>query len=104
MRSVPADYITAFPKLLEASLRPVGPGESLQITLSSENDPGLGARALSTTVLEDDTGIVTFYNVEEPGRYALELAYLYTGPEFPECDRVFKGPSNTVNVTFTVTQ
>jgi len=103
-RSVPANYIASFPKLLEASLETIGPGEDLHVTLPSENDPGLGARALATTALENDTGIVTFYNVEEPGEYALELVYRYVGPASSDCPSVFEGPSNTANVIFTVPQ
>jgi len=105
-RSVPANYIESFSKLLEISLEPIDPGEELSIMLSSENDPGLGARALTTTTLEKDTdtGIVTFYNVEEPGEYSLEISYEYLGPKSSDCRRVFGGPTNTANITFAVTQ
>jgi|SRR3989344_1350874 len=103
-RSVPADYLAPLPELLKVSLKPISPGEELLVVLSGENDPGLGARTLTTTALEDGTGIVTFYNVEKPGQYALELVYRYVGPDSSDCQSVFKGPSNAVNINFTVTE
>lgn len=102
-RSVPADYIEAFPMLLEISLGAVNPGEDVHLTLTSENDPGLGARVLSTTALEDGVGVMTFYNIEEVGNYEIELAYEYTGPASSDCSDVFRGPTNTASIAFTVT-
>jgi len=102
-RSVPAHYLEALPILLENGLEPLAVGETLEVTLVSENDPGIGARALSTTALEDDTGIVTFYDVAVPGEYAIDLAYAYPGPRSSSgCKSVFKGPSSAVRVSFTV--
>lgn len=102
-RSAPSDFLISFPKILEASLEPIGAGESVDVTISSSLDPGLGVQALRTTALEDGSGMVTFYNVETPGEYALEMVYEYPGPSRPDCATVFKGSTNIATATFTVT-
>lgn len=102
-RSTPAEFITSFPKILEASLEPIEAGETMDVKISSSFDPGLGVQALRTTALEDGSGTVTFYNVETPGDYALEMVYEYPGPSRPDCAAVFKGPTSVATATLRVT-
>lgn len=103
MRSTPVEFITSFSKILEASLKPIEAGESTDVKISSSFDPGLGAQAIRTTALEDGSGAGTFYNVETPGDYALEMVYEYPGPSRTDCANVFQGPTNTATASFRVT-
>ena len=101
-RSTPVYFITSFDKMLEASLILVNPGESLDITLSSELDDGLQKQALRTTSLDDGRGKAMFYDIEPPGDYQLKLVYEYPGPKSPNCAHVFGEETNSAVVTFTV--
>lgn len=103
-RTTNADYIEALPILLMTNLEPVASGKSLTLALESEHDPGLGSRALGTTVVDGNDGILTLYDVGQPGQYTIELAYHYAGLVSDECTAVFEGPSNTATITFTVTE
>ncbi|MDO8537135.1 MAG: hypothetical protein Q7R94_02730, partial [bacterium] len=101
-RSTPVYFITSFDKMLEVSLVPVKPGESLDIMLSSELDDGLQKQALRTTSLDDGRGIAMFYDIETPGDYQLKLVYEYPGPKSSNCAHVFGEETNIAVVTFTV--
>ena len=68
----------------------------------SSFDPGLGSQALSTTIPDDSSGIATFYNVEKPGTYALEMVYDYAGEPSSDCADILKTLSNTVAITFVI--
>ena len=99
-----AHYITSLTDIITSKLRPVAPGESVSIALTSSEDPGLGANALYTTKVRDTSGELTFYDVATPGTYELEVSYRYPGDSLPECERVFTGSTNSATVSFTVTQ
>ena len=103
-RSTPSFFIASLSEILKSRLTLVASGEALELTLTSSFDPGLGAWALDTTVPEDSSAMATFYNVGEPGQYALELVYEYTGVPSTDCADVFSGPTNPVPVTFAVSE
>lgn len=102
-RSAPSYFIAPLPEMLKASLTPINPGESLDIMLQSMVDEGLGGQALQTTASDDGRGIATFYDVQKPGNYTLEVIYEYPGSKSPDCPSVFKGGTNTASASFTVT-
>ena len=78
-RSATSYFITSFSEILKSNLTPVAAGDTMELSLMSSFDPGLGSQALSTTIPDDSSGIATFYNVEKPGTYALEMVYDYAG-------------------------
>ncbi len=102
-RSAPAYFLAAFPDMMAASLLPLKPGEDLDLTLTSAKDEGLGKQALRTTAPDDSRGKATFYDVETPGTYELKVAYDYPGRASATCSNVFKGATDTVTLSFTVT-
>lgn len=102
-RSAPSYFIESLPDMLAASLVPLGPGESLDISLTSDVDGGLGTHALRTTALDNGRGITTFYDVGTPGTYAIDAFYEYTGEASSACPNVFRGRTPNTRVTFTVT-
>ncbi len=102
-RSAASYFITSFPKMLEASLTTLPPGENLNTEIASSVDRGLGGQALKTTALDNDRGKATFYDVERPGDYEVELVYEYPGPSSSDCPDVFEGKTSPATATFTVT-
>lgn len=102
-RSAPSYFIASLTEILKASLVSINPGESLDITLRSEVDEGLGKWALKTTAPDNGRGTATFYDVETPGNYELEVMYEYSGGRSPECPSVFEGRTNIASAIFTVT-
>lgn len=103
-RLAPSSFLTSFSEILKSRLVAVASGESMELELKSSLDPGLGAMAFDTTIPEDTSGMATFYNVEKPGQYALELMYEYTGSPSTDCANVFLGPTNSMSITFTVSE
>lgn len=103
MRSAPSYFITSLSEILKSNLVEISPGESLDITFASQADAGLGKQALKTTALDDGRGLSTFYDVETPGDYAVELVYEYAGPESSDCSLIFSGATNSATVNFKVT-
>jgi hypothetical protein len=90
--------------LLKQSLKPLAANESLPLLLTSESDSELGGEALGSIRLgQDGFDQVTFYSVHEPGRYELSLVYeipVLTGL----ASETFKGKTNEVTLSFTVTR
>lgn len=103
-RTAPSYFIISLSEMIKSKLRQLAPGESMEIVLSSSDDPGLGAQALYTTALDNTSGLATFYNIEPLGTYQIEMAYEYPGEPSADCSDVFKGAINTAIVSFTVTQ
>lgn len=101
-RSAPSYFITSFSEILKSNLTPVATGETMELSLTSSFDPGLGSQALSTTMPDGTSGIATFYNIEKPGTYALEMVYDYVGEPSSDCADILKAPSNTAAVTFVI--
>ncbi|OGY39320.1 MAG: hypothetical protein A2418_00540 [Candidatus Brennerbacteria bacterium RIFOXYC1_FULL_41_11] len=102
-RSAPSYFITSFPMMLQNSLVSIDSEKSIDFTLKSELDDGLGKKILRIVELVDGRGVSTFYNVETPGDYKFELVYKYTGPASQDCAKVFKSDTNKAEVTFTIT-
>ncbi len=103
-RSTRSYYITALPELIKFELAEVAAGGRMDIALASAEDPGLGAAALSTTVVDGSAGKTTFYDIGTPGAYEIDVAYQYTSGPSEKCPNTFKGSTNTAKVSFTVTQ
>lgn len=101
-RSAPSYFITSFSEILKSNLTPVVAGDTMELFLKSSFDPGLGSQALSTTIPDDTSGIATFYNVEKPGTYVLEMVYDYAGESSSDCADILNAPSNTATVTFII--
>ena len=101
-RSAPSYFITSFSEILKSRLMSVAPGDNLELSLTSTLDPGLGVEALSTTMPDDTSGNATFYNVEDPGSYVIDLVYEYVAGPSDNCQNIFNGATNTATVTFTV--
>jgi len=101
-RSAPSYFITSFSEILKSNLTPVAAGDTMELSLMSSFDPGLGSQALSTTIPDDTSGIATFYNIGEPGTYTLEIVYDYAGEPSSDCTDILKAPTNTAAVTFVI--
>jgi len=103
-RKTEASYITSLSDIIASKLRSIAPGETMEITLTSEIDAGLGSEAFYHTELDDISGILEFYDVGAPGIYRIEVSYDYQGKESDTCPDILKGSTNTATVSFTVTQ
>ena len=103
-RTAPSYFITSLAEMIKSKLKQLAPGEKMEIALSSSEDPGLKAQALYTTALDKTSGLATFYGVQLPGTYQIELAYEYLGEPSADCSDVFRGITNTATVSFTVTK
>ena len=103
-REAPSHFIEALYSLVRADLKEVGPGEAMDIELVSTQDPGLGARALYAIRIDGTAGMSTFYAIEQPGEYEVQVAYEYEGESSTECENIYMGPTNTSTVTFSVSQ
>ena len=101
-RSASSYFITSFSEILKSRLVSVAPGDNIDFNLASSFDPGLDAQALSTTMPEDTIGLDTFYNIEEPGQYEVDLVYEYVGEPSDECENILDGSTNVATVTFKV--
>lgn len=101
-RTAPSYYITSLSEMMKSKLKRLSPGENTEITLSSSQDPGLGANAFYSTASKGTYGISTFYNVEAAGVYEMKIAYEYPGEPSPDCSDVFRGPIEPVTATFAV--
>jgi hypothetical protein len=101
-RSAPSYFLTSFTEILKSRLMRLAPGNNVEFNLVSSFDPGLNANALSTTMPDETSGITTFYNVNELGRYEIGLAYNYVAGPSGDCVNVLGGPTNTATVTFTI--
>ena len=103
-RTAPSYFLTSLSEMIKSKLKPLVPGEKMEIALSSSEDPGLGARALSTVAVEGTAGMATFYNIKLPGTYKIDVAYEYTGGFSADCSNIFKGATNITTVSFIVTK
>lgn len=101
-RTAPSAFLTSFSEILKSRLTSVAPGASMEFKLASEYDPGLGAQALSTTMPDGTAGIATFYNVEKPGQYEIQLAYEYVAGSSEKCKDILTGKTNVTTVLFKV--
>jgi len=97
-----SEFLASFSEILQSNLKSVAPGESMELSLSSELDPGLGKQALSMTTLDDMSGVVTFYNVAEQGSYEAKLVYEYTAGPSDDCKDTLLNKTNEATVTFEV--
>lgn len=101
-RSASSYFVISFSEILKTQLVSVAPGDNIDFNLVSSFDPGLNSQALSTTMPDDTTGLATFYNIEEPGQYKIDLVYEYVGEPSDECENIFDGPTNVATVKFKV--
>jgi len=101
-RSASTYFVISFSEILKVRLASVAPGDNMALNLVSSFDPGLNSQALDTTMPDDTIGLVTFYNIEEPGLYKIDLVYEYVGEPSDECENIFDGPTNVATVKFKV--
>lgn len=101
-RTASSAFLTSFSEILKSRLVSVAPGASMEFNLAGEYDPGLGVQALGTTMPDGTAGIATFYNVEKPGQYEIQLAYEYVAGSSEKCKDILTGKTNVATVLFKV--
>lgn len=103
-RTAPSYFLAPLGDMMQSALTEVAPGDTMTLSLTSSEDPGLGAAALSASALDDTRAMTTFYDVSAPGAYSVEVTYAYPGEPSAECAEVLKSATAPATATFTVTQ
>lgn len=101
-RTVDADFLEALAEFVRVDLESVNPGEKTTIVLTSSYDPGIEAQALHTSEINGISAMTTFYSVEEPGEYEIQMNYEYSGNDSSDCSAIFQGQTNAATVNFIV--
>jgi len=101
-RTVHTGTLEALSEFVRADLTEVEPGAQVAIPLTSSYDPGIEAQALHTSEVDGIYADATFYSIQEPGNYEVQVAYQYPGEVSDDCQAVFMGQSNSATVNFTI--
>ena len=101
-RTVHADALEALSEFVRVDLQEVEPGAQATISLTSSYDPGIEAQALHTSEVDGIYADATFYSIQEPGSYEVQVVYEYPGEASDDCSAVFQGQTNNATVNFVV--
>lgn len=85
-----------------ASLRPLDPGDALEVELATDFDPAFSGQSLQLFALDTDADVRSHrYDLAEPGTYTMTFVYRYPDVLDPSAD-TFTEASNEATASFSI--